>query len=77
MRFFLACLLLAVSGCAPIIDSATPNSISIRSNPWASSAAEATAMAQAHCLKYDKNAELTSRNQVKGGAWALNFRCAN
>ena len=77
MRFFLACLLLAVSGCAPIIDSATPNSISIRSFPSSDGANEATAIAQNHCQQYDKNAELTSRNQIKGGYWALTFRCAD
>lgn len=78
--FPIAFLLLAVvSGCAtsPIIDGVTPNSISIRSYPWSSSAAEATETAQNHCLAYGKNAELTSRDQIKGGWWAMNFRCAD
>ena len=80
MRIFLACLTLTiVSACAtsPIIDGATPKSISIRYDPWVVSATEATVTAQDHCLAYGKNAELTSRNQFGGGWMVMNFRCAD
>ena len=78
--FLIAFLLLAaISGCAtsPIIDGATPKSISIRYDQWLVSATQATETAQNHCLAYGKNAELTSRNQFGGGWMVMNFRCAD
>lgn len=77
MRFFLACLL--VSGCAaaPIIDGATPKSISVRYDKLLGSATEATAVAQEHCQSYGKDAELTAHNNLGAGYRVMNFRCAD
>ena len=75
--FPLGALLTILSGCAtePIIDVATPASISVRYDDVFVSASEATATAQAHCQNYGKNAEIVERGTMRGGWFTLSFRC--
>lgn len=59
-------LAFTVIGCAfdPIIDVATPTSISIRADYGQRGAAEATAVAEKHCTAYGKAATLISQNNA-------------
>ena len=60
---------------APISDFASPASVSIRYDQLLVSPTEAGRVAQAHCQKYGKNAEITSRG-VEGLGWAvMTFSC--
>lgn len=56
-------LALIVAGCTgPIVDVATPTSISIRADARQQGAIEATAVAEKHCATYGKGATLISHN---------------
>ena len=77
MKLVAISLLLTVAGCAtaPIIDFATPASISIRYDPALVGPQEAGVTAQNHCQKYGKNAAITNR-QGGGIGWAtMSFDC--
>jgi len=69
---------LLVAGClstAPIVDFATPASISIRYDPWLFTAKEAGNVAQKHCLKHEKNAAIVDRKRINGGWDLMSFDC--
>ncbi len=69
-------IMLLVAGCAtkPIVDVATPTSISVRYAPLLVSPTQATETAKAHCDKYGKTTTLMS--QGSDGDWSiLLFHC--
>jgi len=76
LKLIVFCLALVTVGCAtaPIIDFASPASISVRRDPVLVSGPEAGRVAQDHCQKYGKDAEITSRGME--GNWAvMTFSC--
>ena len=68
---------LVVAGCAtvPVVDFATPESISIRYDAFLVNPREAGNVAQQHCQKYEKNAAIIDRSEDSEGWSIMSFDC--
>jgi hypothetical protein len=76
MRAILAALvLLALGGCAPRVDFASPASITIRYDPGITNLGKVQQIAQAHCIKHGKNAVPEHTQPATYGDASTSFVC--
>jgi len=74
----IAATVILLTGCIGsklIAEQATPRSISIKYDHVLQSGAAAANMAEAHCLKYDRHAQLSGAYQTGGGLTVEVYDC--